>query len=355
METPSEKGSICLGRGSFSEVFLIKQGSGDSLIARKIFKQDKINSKYIHREFDNLRKLKDSYGFIKMISSEDDMSKLDMDFLPGGTLSGLIKTTKNNISIDGFDTTQELILAYGIAYLMSKLHEKNMIHRDLKPGNVMLDHNLYSYIGDFNLSREHESDANRKLTRCGTANYLPPEMVQHQPSFTSKSDVFMYGMTLYEMVELKPPYDNLSSEAIAHRIYNHLLPALTEKHLLNDIIVKCWAFDPINRPTMMEIASEIAAIAHQNNEIDTQRFDAYVQLLKDESKGNANITCGSLANLYEAAKKGIPFSIYILQQLRVSDMADDKEKQNIQRILDHCNDDATCEDEEEDEEEEITI
>ena len=90
--------------------------------------------------------------------------------------------------------------AVDIASGMNYLHKLGVIHRDLKPGNVVLDENDRAKITDFGLSVvKSNSQTSMKLDECGTPQYMAPESFGLAPVFSSKSDVYAFAIVLWEL------------------------------------------------------------------------------------------------------------------------------------------------------------
>ena len=341
MTNSNTKLSIPIGKGSFGYVNLLFNPDDDKLIARKVLINNPQAEKYIHREIENMKSLKNTYGFVHMISHTKDANNnetVDMDFIPSGSLRAMLKNVFSNKYIDGYDSTQEIIVAYGIAFLMSKMHKLNKIHRDLKPDNILLDHNLYPHICDFGLARDYDVDLD--ITRCGTRNYIAPEVLNGNKKICIQSDVYMLGMTMYEMVELTYPYQGLTEEVVKYKIFNHVLPEFSESnkdHRLIPVIKQCWELDPNKRPSMEKVTQLLSDIFINDTEnfLDKERFTKYVNFLKDMDTKTSNEipNCGTIKNLRIAAQRGNPFSIDLLSEAVKSNFNFMQEKERIEKIL----------------------
>lgn len=341
MTSTNQNLSIPIGKGSFGYVNLIFNSDKEDLIARKVLINYPQAEKYIRREIENLNSLKNSYGFVHMISHEKNGTNyvVDMDFMPSGSLKLMLKNVLSNKNIDGYDSTQEIIVAYGIAYEMAKMHRLNKIHRDLKPDNILLDHNLFPHICDFGLARDYNSDQT-DITRCGTRNYLAPEVLNSNKKITIQSDVYMLGMTMYEMVELAYPYQGLTEEAVKYRIFHHILPEFSEvnkNHRLIPVIKQCWEDDPAKRPTMEKLAELLSNLFDNDPDefLDKDRFTKYVNFLKEmDTKDRNEISpCGTIKNLRIAAQRGNPFSIQLLVEAQNAKFNFQQETARIEKIL----------------------
>jgi serine/threonine protein kinase len=162
--------------------------------------------------------------------------------------------TRTNAPKGRLDATQKTLVAIGVAYGMLQLHKANIIHRDLKSMNILLDSRLLPFICDFGIARTVEGK-NQALTRdCGTTYWMAPEQMQ-SCHYDGKVDVYSYGMVLYEMMCERFPFQGYEPVACAQAVIQVRrpdLPASGEKKMC-DLIRQCWAQDPAKRPTFAEI------------------------------------------------------------------------------------------------------
>ena len=101
------------------------------------------------------------------------------------------------------------------------IHDENVIHRDLKLGNLFLDKNLNVKVGDFGLATRLEDKDEKRKTICGTPNYIAPEVIQQDKSKRGHSfevDVWSMGVILYTVLMGKPPYEAKDVKATYQRI-----------------------------------------------------------------------------------------------------------------------------------------
>ena len=110
---------------------------------------------------------------------------------------------------------------------MKHIHDRKIIHRDLKGQNVFLTRKGIVQIGDFGIAKVLSATMAKAKTCVGTPYYLSPEIVQSQP-YTLSTDVWSMGVMLYEMCALKPPFDapslHLLSMKIIRGVFNPVPP-----------------------------------------------------------------------------------------------------------------------------------
>ncbi|KAJ6816614.1 putative serine/threonine-protein kinase [Iris pallida] len=184
------------------------------------------------------------------------------EFLPRGSLFRLLQrnTTK-------FDWRRRTHMALDIARGMNYLHHCNppIIHRDLKSSNLLVDKNWTVKVGDFGLSRlKHETYLTTK-TGKGTPQWMAPEVLRNEPS-DEKSDVYSYGVILWELVTEKIPWDNLNTMqvigAVGFMNQRLELPKDLDPQWAS-IIQSCWHSDPQYRPTFQELLERFKDLLRQ--------------------------------------------------------------------------------------------
>ena len=138
-----------------------------------------------------------------------------------------------------------LDLARGINYLHQK---KNIIQRDIKSRNVLIDENLNAKVADFGLSRIKNEDAG--MTACGTPAWTAPEIVKMEP-YTEKVDVYSFGVVLWELLMRNEPYNGEGGVQIAYAAAEQGLRPTIPTYAPDSyaqLMQECWDDDPNKRP-----------------------------------------------------------------------------------------------------------
>jgi serine/threonine-protein kinase len=138
---------------------------------------------------------------------------------------------------------------------MRYLHLSEIVHRDLKPSNILVDGDGHSMIGDFGVSLLLSEDAT-PTSRCGTVAYSAPELCEEGVVATRKSDVFSFGLILYELVVGSPVFPAANGPyAVIRRLRARDLPKIPPKcgSLMQELIPRCWSMDPDHRPSFEDI------------------------------------------------------------------------------------------------------
>jgi eukaryotic-like serine/threonine-protein kinase len=187
-----------------------------------------------------------------------ETSYIVMEYVPGGDLKGLIDR-RGRLPGPEIARLGEEICA-GLAHA----HERGVIHRDIKPHNILLDENGYAKVTDFGIARALDTtQATRTGFFLGTALYSSPEQLQGQ-RVTPKSDIYSLGTTLYQAAAGGPPFVGQTPIEIAsqHVSKSPAPPRSRGAEVsgnLEALILSCLAKDPEDRPTAEEVSSQLDA------------------------------------------------------------------------------------------------
>ncbi len=138
----------------------------------------------------------------------DGTSYIAMEYLAGRTLKQLIVEETPLDPVRAIDLTVQILRAARFA------HKRGVIHRDLKPHNVIVDGEDRAKVTDFGIARAGASDMTQTGSIMGTAQYLSPEQAQGH-AVTPQSDLYSIGICLYEMLTGRLPFDGESAVTIA--------------------------------------------------------------------------------------------------------------------------------------------
>jgi len=199
-----EKGQI-IGKGAFGVVYKgLNQETGKLMAVKQVdlkgvnFSEDKL--KALESEIELLARL-DHAHIVKYLGMEktEDFLYIFLDFIPGGSIEDILKTFKLKEPVVQKYTAQIL---RGLEYL----HSKNIIHRDVKSGNVLLDEHGKCYLSDFGSAKKFTKELQKteKILE-GTPNYMPLEVIS-ESKYKKASDIYALGCTVLEMLTGKQPF-----------------------------------------------------------------------------------------------------------------------------------------------------
>ncbi|KDO28962.1 AGC protein kinase [Saprolegnia parasitica CBS 223.65] len=196
-----------VGQGGFGKVFLGKKIAGENtgeIYAIKVLQKDQVlSSGLVHTTMAERHILIEvAHPFVvKLHYAFQSQSKLFlvMDYLSAGSLAVHLRRVRK------FQESHARFYAAEIAAAIAHLHQINIIYRDVKLENVLMDHEGHVSIADFGLSKQGVSGLKGAKTFCGTAAYIAPELLKGQ-TYGKAADWWSFGILLYEMIGGKPPY-----------------------------------------------------------------------------------------------------------------------------------------------------
>ncbi|HEY3610017.1 MAG TPA: protein kinase [Pseudonocardiaceae bacterium] len=180
---------------------------------------------------------------------------LIMEFLPSRSLSDLL-AEQRFLPVD-----QAGRIGAQIASALAAAHAAGIVHRDVKPGNVLLAEDGTAKLTDFGISRAAgDSTITATGVVAGTPAYLAPEVAQgHDAGYAS--DVFSLGATLYTALEGEPPFGFAANPiALLYRIANESVPPPRQAGALTDTLVRMLRSDPDHRPTATEVEHALTEV-----------------------------------------------------------------------------------------------
>jgi len=157
-------------------------------------------------------------------------------------------------------------IALDTARGMTYLHASNVLHRDLKSRNLLIDKHWNVKVADFGLSRGlADPGVSMTMTACGTPSHVAPEVIRRQ-HYSFKADVYSFAICLWEMVTRKAPFSDISPyQVIVAVASNGARPPLSRDSAdpyLYDLIVACWNEDPDRRPSFQQVSHRLQVIKY---------------------------------------------------------------------------------------------
>lgn len=265
-----------LGRGGMGEVYLAEDTSLGRNVAIKglpeEMKQDLLARKRLMREAKAAAVLDHPYiCHIHEVGEADDQPFIVMEYIEGQTLKERIK--RGPLPLD-----EALQTAGEVAEALQEAHEKGVIHRDLKPANIMLTKQGHAKVMDFGIAARLPSSEKAltqeetltMLTEAGTAvgtlAYMSPEQLRGQ-SGDQRSDIFSFGLVLYEMLTGCHPFRKDAGMTTVSAILTETPPPLVQHtrqapEFLQRMIDKALAKNPAERyPSMKELCADLKKLS----------------------------------------------------------------------------------------------
>lgn len=184
------------------------------------------------------------------LARKSDHLCIVMEFADGGDLSQKIKASHNT----NFPQDQILDWAIQLALALQHIHSKKILHRDVKTQNVFLTSDGMCKLGDFGIARTLNNTFDQANTFVGTPYYLSPELILERP-YDSQSDVWAFGVCLYEMMALKHPFNANDMKSLMQRILKvQYEPApLCYSSELRSVVSRLLVKDPQQRMKLTEM------------------------------------------------------------------------------------------------------
>lgn len=203
------------------------------------------------------------------------------EYMENGSLGELLRREQSGQHNARWDNTLKMINIYGIAKAMSFLHSHNIVHKDLKPDNVLLDSDYRPFIGDFGMSA-FSNAAVKGSVSGGTPVFMAPEIYLNVP-VDSKVDVYSFAMLVYHIIVGKEPFRELRNNTFVlwHRILSGARPPVPETvpQCFRQLLTRAWSKDPNARPTFGEIVAEIDSGALALDAVDADELERYKKTL----------------------------------------------------------------------------
>jgi serine/threonine protein kinase/Tfp pilus assembly protein PilF len=197
---------------------------------------------------------------IHEISEEEDQSFIVMEYIEGQSL-------RQKILKGPLDQTEVLDIAIQVAEGLEEAHKKGIVHRDIKPGNIMLTEKGAAKVMDFGLAKVFGGSLiTREATTMGTVAYMSPEQAKGEV-VDHRTDIWSLGVVLYEMITAQLPFKGEYDQSMIHSILNHEPEPITKirKDLpsgLEQVIYKALTKNPAGRYQSMEdFLGDLKAIA----------------------------------------------------------------------------------------------
>src|SRR5688572_8630209 len=253
-----------IAKGSVSELFLAESADIGGVVVLKVTPAirketgvDQSMERFL-QEFEILRDIKHpNVVQIYDLGVTDDHLFLAMEHFARGDLRKRMA--------EGLTARQSLAYAHDMALALQAIHEVGILHRDLKPGNVMLRDDGSIALIDFGLAKHValKMEVTDKGLIFGTPHYMSPEQ-GHGREIDSRSDIYSLGVVLYEMLTGKKPYDSDNHMAILVHHAKAPIPKLPERLAeLQPLIDTLMAKEPASRPATAAIAAALIDFALQ--------------------------------------------------------------------------------------------
>jgi NIMA (never in mitosis gene a)-related kinase len=284
-----------VGKGSFGAVTKIRRKADSKLLVWKEICYGRMKEKekqQLVSEVNILREFRHPYivkYYDRIVDKANCKIFIVMEFCEKGDLGLLIKKFKRENNF----IQEELIwkLFVQILNALHACHNRSagkILHRDIKPGNILLDSNLNAKLADFGLSRIMGENSVYAETKVGTPYYMSPEQIADL-KYNEKSDIWSAGCLLFEMAALHPPFQAKSHAELASKINKGQIEPLPGRYSddLKRLVNWMMALDPGQRPNVSDILSLphiVSRVAKPAKDEASRLKDLEKRLLEREEK-----------------------------------------------------------------------
>lgn len=258
-----------LGQGGMGVVFLARDLKHGRRVAVKVLPPElahSLGAERFLREIRTTARLTHPHVLALHDSGEaDGLLYYVMPFVEGESLDERL-AREGPLPVD-----EALRIACEVADALAEAHSLGVVHRDIKPGNILLSGGRHVCVADFGLARAVFSASNRRLTATGVAigspSYMSPEQIEEGEKVDARSDLYSLGCVLYEMLAGRPPFDGASVQSV---LSGHLLERPAPLRSLRPeipppvtgIVRRLLAKSPGERPqSAAELRDELRAVS----------------------------------------------------------------------------------------------
>ena len=249
-----------IGSGGMADVYKAKDHKLNRFVAMKVLKPEFSADTNFIRKFQREAQAAAGLAHPNVVNVFDVGEDQGVNYIVMELVEGI--TLKEYISKKGKLTVKEATsIAIQVSMGLEAAHNRNIVHRDIKPQNIIISTDGKVKVTDFGIARVASSNT-ISTNAMGSVHYSSPEQVRGGYS-DFKSDIYSLGITMYEMVTGRVPFDGDTTVAIAIKHLqdemvppSHYVPDLP--HSLEDIILKCTQKSPDRRySTLAELINDL--------------------------------------------------------------------------------------------------
>ena len=241
-----------IGTGGMAVVYKARCHRLNRLVAIKILKDDYLEDEEFRRRFHSESQAVAMLSHPNIVSIYDVSTSITADYIVMELIDGI--TLKQYMEKKGVLNWKETLhFAIQIGKALEHAHSRGIVHRDIKPHNVMVLKNGSVKVTDFGIARMMSKGNTLTKEALGSVHYISPEQAKGG-RVDNRSDIYSLGVVMYEMMSGRPPYDGESPVAVAIQHINGgaVMPSTLNPNIpggLEQIIMKAMAHETADRYT----------------------------------------------------------------------------------------------------------
>eukprot|EP01012_Entosiphon_sulcatum_P017949 TRINITY_DN226_c0_g1_i1.p1 TRINITY_DN226_c0_g1~~TRINITY_DN226_c0_g1_i1.p1 ORF type:complete len:495 (-),score=82.31 TRINITY_DN226_c0_g1_i1:8-1492(-) len=253
---PGSRQVKCIGKGSFGQALIVTDQHEQVFVCKEInlIQIPARDRRSAENEVKLMQTLDHPY-IVKLVEAFNTPEKMYiiMEFADGGDLQGYVRDHKRRNGWKPLPEEQVLLWFVQLCLALDYLHNKRVLHRDLKTANIFLTAQGTVKLGDFGFSKRIQTDR-MAHTICGTPYYFSPELCQGEP-YSNKSDVWSAGVVLYELATFRRPYEANSMPELMKKILYGTFTAMGSdvSPALQALVTAMLIKDAAKRPTIAKL------------------------------------------------------------------------------------------------------
>lgn len=255
-----------IGAGAFGEVWQAVDVRTDELVAAKLlhshhFDDAQVVSRFVFERSVLVKLRHPAVVSVRDMVIDGDRIAIVMELVPNGSLRNVLRERRTLPPQLAVDVAASVLDGLAVA------HELGIVHRDIKPDNVLLSPSWWSVrpgdikLVDFGIARIVAEGQSGSTAGMGTPNYMAPEVIDRGEA-RSPADVYAAGIMLYELIAGRTPFGEPGAVgfAIARRQVDKQPPRLPVPEPLELVLLRLLAKEPADRPTAVEAAQALRAV-----------------------------------------------------------------------------------------------
>jgi len=229
-----------LGRGGMGIIYKAEQVSLGRFVALKVLYPHLVNDPVTVKRFNHEARataLLNHPNIVQIfdVGAEEDMHYFAMEYVPGKTLAAVLET-RHRLGVE-----ETLRIADQVAAALSAAHDIGIIHRDVKPSNILIDDRGTVKVSDFGIAiAAGQGDLTDSGHLVGSVRYMSPEHARAE-DLDSRSDLYSLGVVMYEMLTGRPPFDGESPIEVLESHAEAPVPPMPDDvaPLVQALVLKC--------------------------------------------------------------------------------------------------------------------